>query len=89
MKITKDFEIFDEKFKALSKTALDRMASVPVKPKAIEPRRQVKKVQRAAGTHVLDFKGVIWKMKTKTNIAALSSHRAGQFTCNCVRRNGD
>jgi syntaxin 7 len=39
MKITKDFEIFDEKFKALAKTALDRMASVPVKTKAIEPRR--------------------------------------------------
>eukprot|EP00029_Vermamoeba_vermiformis_P011425 TRINITY_DN6279_c0_g1_i1.p1 TRINITY_DN6279_c0_g1~~TRINITY_DN6279_c0_g1_i1.p1 ORF type:complete len:291 (-),score=99.23 TRINITY_DN6279_c0_g1_i1:85-957(-) len=39
LKITKDFEIFDEKFKALSKTALDRMANVPVKPKAIEPRR--------------------------------------------------
>jgi hypothetical protein len=45
MKITKDFEIFDEKFKALAKTALDRMASVPVKTKAIEPRRYVLDLQ--------------------------------------------
>ncbi len=48
MKITKDFEIFDEKFRALSKTALDRMASVPVKPKAIEPRRQVARNARTS-----------------------------------------